>query len=77
MGHMAAPLNTTTQEPQLLHLTVFNGIYAETEHGRFYAIRSDLRHMWHLVSRDHEFPPSPRHTVEECDAWLTVWLATR
>jgi hypothetical protein len=65
-----------TQEPQLRHLTVFNGVYAEADHGRFYAIRSH-HHMWRIVSRDHEFPPSPRRTVEECDAWLTVWLATR
>lgn len=74
---MAAPLNTTTQEPQLHHLVVFNSTYAESEHGRFYAVRSDRYHLWRIVSRDHEFPPSSRRTVEECGAWLTVWLATR
>lgn len=72
--------STSSQTPagtRLHHLTVFSALYAETDHGRFYAIRTDLRHMWRLVARDHDFPPSSRRSVEECDAWLTVWLATR
>lgn len=73
---MAAPLNTT-QEPQLHHLEVFNDIYAETPGGGVYAFRSDRRHMWRMVSRDHVFSPRSHPTVVEADAWLTVWLATR
>lgn len=60
---------------QLHHLTVVNDIYAETPDRRFYAIRPDRFHMWQLVSRDHEFKPTSRPTVVECDARLTVWLA--
>lgn len=77
MATTSSPAAAKQQGHQLHHLTVFNGIYAEADHGRFYAIRSDRRHMWQIVSRDREFPPSARRSVEECDAWLTVWLATR
>jgi hypothetical protein len=62
---------------QLRHLAVFNDIYAETPGGGVYAFRQDRRHMWRLVSRDNVFDPRSHRSVEECDAWLTVWLATR
>lgn len=62
---------------QLHHLAVFNDIYAETPGGGVYAIRSDRFHHWTLVSRSDAFDPRTGRSVEECDAWLTVWLATR
>lgn len=62
---------------KLHHLNVVNDIYAETPGGGVYAIRTDLRHMWRLVSRDHVFEPRAHTTVEDADAWLTVWLANR
>ena len=83
-----AVTSTTSQSPlhkppelavqnQLRHLAVVNDIYAETPDRRFHAILGDRYHMWRLVSRDGEFPPQPRRTVVECDAWLTVWLARK
>lgn len=64
----------TLQTRPLDVLTVFNDIYAEAEHGRFYAYRSDRRHMWRLISRDEEFKPVAAKTVEELDAVLAAWL---
>lgn len=64
-------------EQQLHNLTVFNGIYAETPGGGVYAIRSDRFHRWTLVSRDRVFESRTHASVEDADAWLTVWLASR
>src|SRR5690606_26697578 len=64
----------TLQTRPLDVLTVFNDIYAEAEHGRFYAYRSDRRHMWRLISRDEDFKPVAAKTVEELDAVLAAWL---
>src|SRR5690606_23453043 len=64
----------TLQTRPLNVLTVFNDIYAEAEHGRFYAYRSDRRHMWRLISREEEFKPVAAKTVEELDELLAAWL---
>jgi hypothetical protein len=70
---IAAP----TVQKQLHHLTVLSDLYAETPGGNVYAIRPDRFHTWTLASRTDAFDARTGRSVEECDAWLTVWLATR
>lgn len=64
-------------QQQLRHLTVLSDLYAKTPGGDVYAIRDNTRHMWRLLSRTGAFDERSFSSVEQADAWLTVWLATR
>jgi hypothetical protein len=68
---------TTTAEPQLRHLTLHDRLYAEADHGRFYALRGRSNTVWTLVARDREFAPKTFPNVQACDAALGVWLAVQ